>query len=92
MSTCMALESVLLVWSNNDATTEACMCVLLYHRTANYKVTGMGVEDLEVSFPWTPYMGHHEGKGRVPPGASHVSAPLPSGAGQWTVSLRTLIS
>jgi hypothetical protein len=38
------------------------MCVLLYHRTANYKVTGMGVEDLEVSFPWTPYMGHHEGK------------------------------
>lgn len=32
------------------------------NRTANYKVTGVGVEDLEVSFPWTAYLGHHEGE------------------------------
>lgn len=39
-------------------TPDTCVCV---HRTANYKITGVGVEDLEVSFPWTAYLDHHEG-------------------------------
>ncbi|KAF8061410.1 hypothetical protein HT031_004501 [Scenedesmus sp. PABB004] len=29
----------------------------------NFKVTGVGVEDLTVEFPWTPYLGHHEEPG-----------------------------
>lgn len=37
-------------------------CHVCCCRTANYKMTGVGVEDLEVSFPWTAYMGHHEGQ------------------------------
>ncbi|KAF6249078.1 pectin lyase fold/virulence factor [Scenedesmus sp. NREL 46B-D3] len=29
----------------------------------NFKVTGVGVEDLTIEFPWTPYLGHHEEPG-----------------------------
>jgi hypothetical protein len=28
----------------------------------NFKVTGVGIEDLTIEFPWTPYLGHHEGE------------------------------
>jgi hypothetical protein len=34
-------------------------------RSANFKVTGVGIEDLAIEFPWTPYMGHHEGERHV---------------------------
>ncbi|KAF8061409.1 hypothetical protein HT031_004500 [Scenedesmus sp. PABB004] len=33
------------------------------YRSFNFKVTGVGVEDLTVEFPWTPYLGHHEEPG-----------------------------
>ncbi|WIA31910.1 hypothetical protein OEZ86_002770 [Tetradesmus obliquus] len=35
----------------------------LLYKSANFKVTGVGIEDLAIEFPWTPYMGHHEEKG-----------------------------
>jgi hypothetical protein len=31
------------------------------YRSFNFKVSGVGVEDLAIDFPWTPYLGHHEG-------------------------------
>lgn len=44
------------------ARTYHCLVLGRCCRSANYKITGVGVEDLEVSFPWTAYLGHHEGE------------------------------
>ena len=39
----------------------------LLYRSPNFKVTGVGIEDLTVEFTWTHYRGTHEGESQVAP-------------------------
>lgn len=50
----------------------------LLYRSPNFKVTGVGIEDLTVEFPWTHYPGHHEGASRLAPAGwcTHHTASL----------------
>jgi hypothetical protein len=60
-----AANKLLFACSGSPPDGRCCCCC----RSNNFKVTGVGVEDLQIEFPWTPYLGHHEGKAAQPAAA-----------------------